>query len=201
MKKSSNLVIKEKTIADIYDGISDLAIEGNSEHLTITNIAKRSGYSIGNIYHYFKNIDDVIEQFAVERTRKRCNLIIELIESASTTSTALEILKAINDANFDFFKTHAPRGAFQKLAKKALSKRNFINELDHISMLLAEPIEKMIKKNESNTFKKLTRQEIELAVLMIMTAVRKPFHFNHELAGTHTHRHQCLIILLALLAK
>jgi len=201
MKKTIKTNIKEKTTNEIFDGISDLALNGDHEMITITNIAKRSGYSIGNIYHHFKNIDDLIEKFAIARTRKRFTSIIELIDNAPSTSSAVAILKSINDANFDFLADHAPRGVFQKIAKKLFYKKSFIDGLDEVALSLVKPLEKMMKRNETDTFKKLTHQEIEMAVLMMTNAKRKPFAFNHKLAGTNSHRQQCLSIFLALLAN
>ena len=70
MKKLLNPAIKKKTSTDIYDGFVELSIDDNPEFLTITNIAERSGYSIGNIYHHFKNIDNLIDEFVVQRQKK-----------------------------------------------------------------------------------------------------------------------------------
>ena len=197
MKKN----IQEKTINEIFSGISELSINGDPRLLTISNIAKRSGYSIGNIYHHFKNFDELIEKFVARRVIERTATIIQLIDEASPTSTAVEILKTINDANFDYLAIHAPRGLFKKIAIKFFYKKSFVDQLDVVALLLVKPLQKMINKNETNTFRQLILEEIEIAVLMMVTAKRKPFMYSHKLAGTNTHRQQTLRILLALLSK
>ena len=201
MKKSSHKSIKKKTTDEIYDGISQLVIDDNPELITINNIAKLSGYSIGNIYHHFRGIDDLLMNFVIERSKERNTLLIKLIDIIPSTSTAIAILNTINDANFDYLKFQAHGGVFKKLALNVLSQPNLINGLDQISLLLVDPIEKMINRNKTNTFKKMTKEEIEIAVLTMMSAKRKAFAFNHKLAGTNTHRQQSLSIWVALFVK
>jgi hypothetical protein len=64
-----------------------------------------------------------------------------------------------------------------------------------------DPIEAMIKANKTNTFKKLTYREIEIAILVYASAVRKPVTDNHKLAFTKSHQQQSLAILMALFAN
>ncbi|CAN4267536.1 DNA-binding HTH domain, TetR-type [Methylophilaceae bacterium] len=201
MNKRPLKEVKDKSLKDIYDGISMLSTAANPGLLTVTNIAKRSGYSIGNIYHHFRGIDDLLLNFAIDRSKERCTLLIKLIDLIPSTSTAITILKIINDANFDYLKFQTHGGVFKKLSLNVLSQPNLINGLDKISLLLVDPIEKMINRNQTNTFKKMTKEEIEMAVLTIMSAKRKAFAFNHKLSGTIAHKQQCLSIWVALFAK
>ena len=201
MKKSSNSLIKEKTTTDIYDGIAELIIDGNPELLTITNIAKRSGYSIGNIYHYFKNIDNVIDEFVIQRHKKRIDVLIKVIKETPTSMPAKEFIKHLNDLNFNFMTKLIPRAITLKLASTVMTKREVLKRIDENNKLLVAPIEAMIKINETNTFKKLTHKEIEMAVLVYASALRKPVTENHKLAFTKSHQQQSLAISMALFAK
>ena len=201
MNKRPLKEVKDKSLKDIYDGISMLSTAANPGLLTVTNIAKRSGYSIGNIYHHFRGIDDLLMNFVIERSKERNTLLIKLIDIIPSTSTAIAILNTINDANFDYLKFQAHGGVFKKLALNVLSQPNLINGLDQISLLLVDPIERMMNRNKTNTFKKMTKEEIEIAVLTMMSAKRKAFAFNHKLAGTNTHRQQSLSIWVALFVK
>ena len=110
--------VKQKTAIDIYDGISELLIEDNPEFLTINNISKRSGYSIGNIYHHFKNIDEVIEKFVLDRIEKRGLIIIDFIKNAPPTITAKELILFINNENFELLAKRLPKVVFLFLASK-----------------------------------------------------------------------------------
>jgi|GEM_PF-4074042 len=201
MKKSSNSVIKEKTSTDIYDGIAELVIDDNPELLTITNIAKRSGYSVGNIYHHFKNIDNVIDEFVIQRHKKRIDVLIKVIKETPTTMPAKEFTKHLNDLNLNFMTKLIPRAITLKLASTVMTKREVLKRIDENNKLLVGPIEAMIKINETNTFKKLTHKEIEMAILVYASALRKPVTENHKLAFTKSHQQQSLAISMALFAK
>ena len=200
MKKLLNPVIKKKTSTDIYDGIVELSIHDNPEFLTITNIAERSGYSIGNIYHHFKNIDNLIDEFVVQRQKKRIDVLIKVINETPTSMTAKEFIKHLNDLNFKFM-TKLPRTILLKLASTVLTKSDVLKRVDENNKLLVDPIEAMIKANKTNTFKKLTYKEIEIAILVYASAVRKPVTENHKLAFTKSHQQQSLAILMALFAN
>jgi AcrR family transcriptional regulator len=202
MKKSSNTAIKEKTATDIYDGIAELVIDDNPELLTITNIAKRSGYSVGNIYHHFKNIDNVIDEFVIQRHKKRIiDVLIKVIKETPTTMPAKEFTKHLNDINFNFMTKLIPRAITLKIASTVMTKREVLKRIDENTKLLVDPIEAMIKRNETNTFKKLTHKEIEMAILVYASALRKPVTENHKLAFTKSHQQQSLAISMALFAK
>jgi AcrR family transcriptional regulator len=201
MKKLLNPVIKKKkTSTDIYDGILELSIHDNPEFLTITNIAERSGYSIGNIYHHFKNIDNLIDEFVVQRQKKRIDVLIKVINETPTSMTAKEFIQHLNDLNFKFM-TKLPRTILLKLASTVLTKSDVLKRVDENNKLLVDPLEAMIKANKTNTFKKLTYREIEIAILVYASAVRKPVTENHKLAFTKSHQQQSLAILMALFAN
>jgi len=200
MKKLLNPVIKKKTSTDIYDGIVELSIDDNPEFLTITNISERSGYSIGNIYHYFKNIDNLIDEFVVQHQKKRVAVLIKVINETPASMTAKEFIQHLNDLNFKFM-TKLPRAITLKLASTVMTKSGVLKKIDENNKLLVDPLEAMIKANKTNTFKKLTYREIEIAILVYASAVRKPVTENHKLAFTKSHQQQSLAILMALFAN
>lgn len=193
--------IKQKTSSEIYDSIGELIIKDNPELLTITNISKRSGYSIGNIYHHFQNIDEVIDKFVSDRIEKRAQIITDLIKNAPPSITASKFIKSLNDENFDLMNNRLPKKIFLLLMRKVLDKPDIQKKFSEISISQAAAIEEMINRNETDTYKKLTSDEIELAVLMSANAVRTPILLNHKLALSKHHKELSLSILLAFFAK
>ncbi len=178
-----------------------LLLEDDPDLLTITNISKRSGYSIGNIYHYFKNIDSVLEEFLINRSNRRTEAMIKLINETPASITAIELAKLLNDSNF-LFMTKLPKVMFMKLTRLIImTRKDAIERLDEGILKLADPIEALINRNESNTFKKLKSAEIELSLLMCSSALRKAIIANHKLALTKSHQELSLAVMIALLAK
>ena len=201
MKKGFNPAIKQKTTNEIYDGILALTVNDNPELLTITNIAKRSGYSIGNIYHHFKNIDDIIDSFAIDRIKKKADECIEFIDNTPSTQTATEFIKLFIDKQFNLMRNKLPRVMLLLLAHKVYNRPNVIEKMHEHNLSALDPFEAMIKRNETNTFKNLTHQELELAMLLFSHSIRLPFALNHKLTLTKSHQDLMLAIRLALFAK
>ena len=201
MKKAFNPAIKDKTTNEIFDGISDLLINDNPDLLTITNISKRSGYSIGNIYHHFKNIDEVLKEFVVSRFRSRTHEMQKYLNEIPPSATAKEIIKGLVDEAFSYLTKKLPRTMFIKLAGTILNDSEIIKRIDEVCMSSVDLVETLINKNETNTFKKLTHAEIELAILMCSSAVRKPITQNHKLALSKSHKEQVAAILIASFAR
>ena len=61
MKKKINLKIKARTYKDVFQTIISFFQNSNPEDITITEISKQSGYSIGKLYHHFKNTDNIFK--------------------------------------------------------------------------------------------------------------------------------------------
>jgi AcrR family transcriptional regulator len=201
MNKSFNKAIKERTTNEIYDAIHELLAADDPDLLTVTNISKRSGYSIGNIYHYFNNVDSLINDFAINRFKKKVNSFARQMSEQPTSATAKEIISSIVEENFRHIINELPRKMLIKLASKVMNDTLLINEIDEISLSLAGPIEAMINSNETNTFMKLTHAEIEMSVLMVTSAIRKPIITNHKLALSESHKQQVLAFLMAVFVQ
>ena len=193
--------VKQKTVIDIYDGISELLIEDNPEFLTINNISKRSGYSIGNIYHHFKNIDEVIEKFVLDRIEKRGLIILDFIKNAPPTITAKELILFINNENFELLAKRLPKVVFLFLVSKLFDQPSVKEKFKEINSNQATAIEAMINRNETNTFNKLSYDEIEMALQMCSIAARAPIMLGYKLALTKSHQDMTLAILITLFAK
>lgn len=201
MNKSFNKAIKERTTNEIYDGIQELLAADDPDLLTVTNISKRSGYSIGNIYHYFNNVDSLINNFAINRFKMKVNFFARQMSEQPNSATAKEIISSIVEENFRHINNELPRKMLIKLASKVMNDTLLIKEIDEISLLLVDAIEAMINSNETNTFMKLTHAEIEMSVLMVTSAIRKPIIANHKLALSESHKQQVLAFLMAVFVQ
>jgi AcrR family transcriptional regulator len=198
MKKAFNERIKFKTRSEIFEGLKKLSANDDPNDLTISNISKSSGYSIGNIYHHFKNVDHVFEEFFLMRTSELTQQLILLIENVKPETNASEAIKTILDFQFKFAKNTINQKILKFLARRVMSNPELRDKVDVINLEVADSIATMIQKNETNTFKKLSAQEIELAILLVNGAMRKPVLSNHKLSFSETHKKLMLQILLAI---
>ena len=74
-KKISRTAKKSQT--EIMLGGEKLILSGNINLLTAANLSKYSGYSVGNIYHHFKNLDTVFINIFI---KKRLEIFLQLAD-------------------------------------------------------------------------------------------------------------------------
>jgi AcrR family transcriptional regulator len=197
MKKAFNERIKFKTTSEIFEGVKKLSASDDPNELTISNISKSSGYSIGNIYHHFKNIDHVFEEFFLMRAAELTEQLILLIDNVKPDTSATDAIKGILDFQFGFAKNTINQKVLKFLARRVMSNPEVRDKVDAVNLQAADHIASMIQRNETNTFRNLGTQEIELAILLINGAMRKPILANHKMAFSDTHKKMMLQILLA----
>lgn len=197
MKKASNERIKFKITSEIFEGVKKLSANDDPNELTISNISKSSGYSIGNIYHHFKNIDHVFEEFFLMRAAELTKQLILLIDNVKPDTSATDAIEGILEFQFRFAKNTINQKILKFLARRVMSNPELRDKVDAVNLQATDHIASMIQRNETNTFRNLSTQEIELAILLINGAMRKPILANHKMAFSDMHKKMMLQILLA----
>ena len=200
MKKKINLKIRARTNKDVFQSITTFFQTNDPEDITITEISKKSGYSIGNLYHHFKNMDGIFKGFIKDNFRKNLNLQIKMLGEIKPDLEATRIIQHMINSNFDNI-LKKKRSAIIYLFNRFFVEQKFANELTNINLESADAILNMINANETKTFKKLNREEIELNIMMLSAMFIRPILIDHKLAFTQHHKKQILNTAIALYVK
>ena len=201
MKKRLNSKIRAKVSEDIFESIFKLNAAKNPEDLTITDISKLSGYSIGNIYHHFKNIDSIFKETLLSQLRKRIDLQIEMISKIKSDKEAAYITTLLLESFMNSLFKKYRRAAMLYFLKRFLNDHTFMDEINKIQLKTTDAILKVIKENKTNTFKKLNRQEIEMNIILTSAIFLRPVLFGHKLALTEYHQKQIINTVSSLYVK
>ena len=201
MKKRLNSKIRAKVSEDIFQSIFKLNAAKNPEDLTITDISKLSGYSIGNIYHHFKNIDNIFKETLLSHLRKRIDLQIEMISKIKSDKEAAYIIPFLLESFMNSLFKKYRRAAMLYFLKRFLNDHTFMDEINKIQLKTTDAILKVIKENKTNTFKKLNRQEIEMNIILTSAIFLRPVLFGHKLALTEYHQKQIISTVSSLYVK
>ena len=201
MKKRLNSKIRAKVSEDIFQSIFKLNAAKNPEDLTITDISKLSGYSIGNIYHHFKNIDSIFKETLLSQLRKRIDLQIEMISKIKSDKEAAYIIPFLLESFMNSLFKKYRRAAMLYFLKRFLNDHTFMDEINKIQLKTTDAILKVIKENKTNTFKKLNRQEIEMNIILTSAIFLRPVLFGHKLALTEYHQKQIISTVSSLYVK
>ena len=201
MKKRLNSKIRAKVSEDIFESIFKLNAAKNPEDLTITDISKLSGYSIGNIYHHFKNIESIFKETLLSQLRKRIDLQIEMISKIKSDKEAAYITSLLLESFMNSLFKKYRRAAMLYFLKRFLNDHTFMDEINKIQLKTTDAILKVIKENKTNTFKKLNRQEIEMNIILTSAIFLRPVLFGHKLALTEYHQKQIINTVSSLYVK
>jgi len=164
-----------------------LLLSGNVNLITAENLSKHSGYSIGNIYHHFKNIHEI---FITIFIKKRIEIFLELaneINKFPKNQSCENLFKILIDKIFERqkkLKTKTIQYLFQLMLKKSEEPEKFNLIID----ILIEPLIECRKRNKTNSFKEIEEDEMRLLLRSLQAFIKSPYLENQPLAGTMLHK-------------
>jgi len=164
-----------------------LLLSGNVNLITAENLSKHSGYSIGNIYHHFKNIHEI---FITIFIKKRIEIFLELaneINKFPKNQSCENLFKILIDKIFERqkkLKTKTIQYLFQLMLKKSEEPEKFNLIID----ILIEPLIECRKRNKTNSFKEIEEDEMRLLLRSLQAFIKSPYLENQPIAGTMLHK-------------
>ena len=164
-----------------------LLLSGNINLITAENLSKHSGYSIGNIYHHFKNIHEI---FITIFIKKRIEIFLELaneINKFPKNQSCENLFKILIDKIFERqekFKIRTIQYLFQLMLKKSEEPE----KINLIIDILIEPLIECRKRNKTNSFKEIKEDEMRLLLRSLQAFIKSPYLENQPIAGTMLHK-------------
>jgi len=164
-----------------------LLLSGNVNLITAENLSKHSGYSIGNIYHHFKNIHEI---FITIFIKKRIEIFLELaneINKFPKNQSCENLFKILIDKIFERqkkLKTKTIQYLFQLMLKKSEEPEKFNLIID----VLIEPLIECRKRNKTNSFREIEEHEMQLLLRSLQAFIKSPYLENQSIAGTLLHK-------------
>ena len=187
LKKSPEQDRSEKAIEAIFETATKLAISGDAKLLNIRELSERSGYSVGNIYHYFSKIDDLFSYVFNKRREKVHAAFGNSIRSSSPSATVNDIFSKLVDDSFDIWKQPHPK-LLNKMLRHYLKTAKEPEKFHAIADLLVPSFLDMMQKNTSATFRQIDENELRILLRMTQQAIGAPFMEQDPIAGTAEHR-------------
>jgi AcrR family transcriptional regulator len=164
-----------------------LLLSGNINLITAESLSKHSGYSIGNIYHHFKNIHEI---FITIFIKKRIEIFIELaneINRFPKNQSCENLFKILIDKIFERqkkLKTKTIQYLFQLMLKKSEEPE----KINLIIDVLIEPLIECRKRNKTNSFREIEEHEMQLLLRALQAFIKSPYLENQSIAGTLLHK-------------
>ncbi len=182
----------KRTIEDIMQAIEELTRteellgKGELENISTRDLADHSGHAIGTIFHHFNKFDDIYV-YVFMRRRKKSLLKVSDIISQHPADQPISVLNEnlINSMIGDL--SRPPRKVLiffmNRYLKQAKVKTLLNPETDILIPLWINACE----RNNTQTFLKLSEDEIMLRIRTIHCMAMMPFFEDDPIAGTSVH--------------
>ena len=177
-----------------------LLLSGNVNLINAENLSKQSGYSIGNIYHHFKSLDQVFIKIFL---KKRLDIFLDLADEINKfpkNKSCEELCKILVNKSFERANKLKIK-VLQYIFKIMLTKSEEPEKINLIIDVLIEPLIECRKRNKTNSFREIENDEMRLLLRSLQAFIRSPFLENQPIAGTNHHKELTLSLCLRLLSK
>ncbi len=164
-----------------------LLLSGNVNLINAENLSKQSGYSIGNIYHHFKSLDQVFIKIFL---KKRLDIFLELVDEINKfpkNKSCEELCKILVNKSFERANKLKIK-VLQYIFKIMLTKSEEPEKINLIIDALIEPLIECRKRNKTNSFREIEEDEMRLLLRSLQAFIRSPFLENQSIAGTALHK-------------
>jgi AcrR family transcriptional regulator len=184
----------------IQAAINALESAEEIESVTSQNLAVRSGYSVGSLYRYFKNKDDLytsIWRFFV--TRLHAGLVPK-IEAFPDHGTVRQLMMMVSGYYFDNLRSRKPGKVipFYRLFIKAVpDPENIYKTMD----VLIGPLMQAQTRNQSGTMKLMEENELRICLRASHAMIRNDFLEKSPYFGTSSHQRVTLDLMVRLFQK
>jgi AcrR family transcriptional regulator len=178
------------------------ALEGAEEIDSVTshNLAVRSGYSVGSLYRYFKNKEDIytsIWRFFI--TRLHAGLVPK-IEAFPDHGTVRQLMMMVSGYYFDNLRSRKPGKVipFYRLFIRSIpDPENIYKTMD----VLIPPLMQAQARNQSGTMKIMDENELRICLRASHAMIRNDFLERAPFFGTPSHQRLVLDLMVRLFQK
>lgn len=184
----------------IQAAINALESAEEIESVTSQNLAVRSGYSVGSLYRYFKNKDDLYTSIWLFFVTRLHAGLVPKIEAFPEHGTVRQLMMMVSGYYFDNLRSRKPGKVipFYRLFVKAVpDPENIYKTMD----VLIEPLMQAQNRNQSGTMKIMDENELRICLRASHAMIRNDFLERSPYFGTSSHQRVALDLMVRLFQK
>jgi AcrR family transcriptional regulator len=184
----------------IQAAINALESAEEIESVTSQNLAIRSGYSVGSLYRYFKNKDDLYTSIWLFFVTRLHAGLVPKIEAFPEHGTVRQLMMMVSGYYFDNLRSRKPGKVipFYRLFIKAVpDPENIYKTMD----VLIGPLMQAQTRNQSGTMKIMDENELRICLRASHAMIRNDFLERSPYFGTSSHQRVTLDLMVRLFQK
>ena len=190
----------QKTLEDILQAADQIVEQADLDLFTSRSLAQKSGYALGTLVRRLGSIENVF-LWAVKKGRDKKFQELSLSISQFDENVPIDTF-AQNMVETVFSEIGKVNPAVMRFFESRFTKINGLPPDYFVYMdSLVEPFLETASKNETGTFRAMSKNEASLLIRQICLLVERPFMEGNPIAGNEEHRRVTKDTIVRLLGK
>ena len=190
----------KQTLENILDAVQQIVEEADPDIFTSRMLANKSGYGLGTLTRRLSSIENVFLWAIYKGREKKFEEISIAISQFDADAPIQTFAQNMVDAGFVGITKVNPsvmRFFENRFTKMQGLPPDYFAYMDY----LAEPYLEAANKNETGTFRLLSKNEASLLIRQVCLLIERPFMEGNPIAGTDEHRQVAIDTIVRLLGK
>ena len=189
-----------KTMADILQAAEKLTTEADPALFTSRSLAQQSGYALGTLVRRLGSVENVFLWAIKKRRGSLLNEFALNIAQFDPDVSIQRFAKDMVDSAFTNYQKVNPK--VMQFFENRITKREGL-PADYFSYhdCLVEPYLESARRNTTDTFRQMTKNEATLIIRHLCLLTERPFIEGNPIAGTPEHRRISVDAITRLLGK
>ena len=177
----------KKTLDELIEAAYAIVEREDPQAFTSRALAKKSGYALGTLNKRLGPIENVFLWVIQKGRDKKFQEAVSFISKHSPKLSVQHFVEGLVDFCFAQVNIVNPKVMQFYDQRFTLKYGLTANYFDYVDVLV-EPYIEMVRKNETNTFKKMSPNEAKLNLRAMLILTERPFAEGNPIAGTAEHR-------------
>ncbi len=190
----------KRTLDDLLEAAYRIIETADTKDFTSRALAEKSGYSLGTLSKRLGSIDGVF-LWAIQKGRERkFNEMVKAMEQFDSQLTVHDFVETFVDQGFAGMNAVTPK--VMRYYDDRFTRKNGlpVNYFSYVDVLV-EPYLEVCRKDQTNTFRKITKDEAFLIFRALLNLTERPFAQGDYIAGSKEHRRIAIDTITRLLAN
>jgi len=190
----------QKTLDDLLQAAYEIVESANTKSFTSRSLASKAGYSLGTLSQRLGSVEDVFF-WAIQKGREiKLNDYAESVSQFDPKLSVRDFVESFVVKSFSSIGIVGPP-VMRFYDERFTKKYGLTTDYFDYTNVVADAYFEMHTRNETNTFRMLSLEEIRLIFKASLSLLERPFAAEDPIAGSEEHRRIALTAITGMLAK
>jgi hypothetical protein len=190
----------QKTLDDLLQAAYEIVEAANTKSFTSRSLASKAGYSLGTLSQRLGSVEDVFF-WAIQKGREiKLNDYAESVSKFDPKLSVQDFVESFVVKSFSSIGIVGPP-VMRFYDERFTKKYGLTTDYFDYTNVVADAYFEMHTRNETNTFRILSLEEIRLIFKASLALLERPFAAEDPIAGSEEHRRIAFTAITAMLAK